>query len=1857
MSLISFNNTSGLMNVKQIQCVKIETDISNVLVKKLEDLVTYYIIRDTNAANIPSLSSNYPDAPGDVEVAYIRENFKNSINLDISSSLLVNDGVFNTPHFAMINSYVFNPSTQDGSSNLILGTNVYLTNPNVIRKRVYLDSSSFTLYNGRLNVTVTDNPGPFYTNNSEISSWICEFDQDDPQYNLAKAINSYLNNRINNGVTFMKTTEDTSFNRFWAFGMHPTDLENDSFYAGPSVFFNAIDNHASLVDSASNDLYDNGKSLNTNGLELVIDGDRPANGGGPGYTSWKESDFGTYLLYQNDPIIEVDSSFGYGDSLAVANQPFATLSDKNNEATVGTDVPSSLTYNELKDLFPSDISFNAINENWALEVNVQRGDGGYYFVVNNEESIPTNDPALVLNSDHLLENFSYMEKMDASGLWNFHSIDVSNGTVTIDISGGQGTVDTRDSRIFVGTGAETISNRDDVDLDGYIKFEIQPPTNRITIDSSNFNNITESYVAYDNHDASYNILVPTNNFASPTYLDDQKTTNSVTYDVGIIMKGNGYDYTVDPLLSNTNIYDQKSTYLGGNNGYNNTSFDTYILSPGLETNVYDITDNGLGVEAESKFCDVLYIDIANTLTSNEILHTSDANGTVVGDTSFNASVVLHQVVMTDYSDNIFRILLNNRYIEEDTSLLLSDLSWNKVYGDGVTWLKSGNLSKSVITDLNAQAMLNGTYIDPISGSSEITVHVEYNHDSNGGNGTFDYISVWASDISSNVIKIYQNEFNYTERNVDETTELQSLTGLHIREGNPFISNLNQINVKKLTRTITFDASFTLPMKPYTNLVIETPTLVVKDTFYEVYRAGTSQKLNSQIVYDILNSEGQQVFVPPSEETWVGDSENHHILTITVTRDDMHAFNAQLQATPTGGPTNWQTISGGNGYDQYDGNFLLDPFFSTNSQDYLGPNTLSIITSINPESVIQQPQLPLEWYVIPIENDIPQTVNVVSRRFTVSNSTDNYGSMAYFLLDNNKQYPWLPSYMIETNRPNAQVANTNWNSQGSFLNSVENFGAIDLEYTAEFDLSDIDNGNTSIVIRDSSGNEIARIKRTDSGAFYHDIVIISTSRDWFESHGFYDQSESVYFTGQAEADTTMYTGSQYLSIDSGVALLYAYRDANVVPGETLSITLDPDRCQCLPIINQSFNLTPTENSYTTMKDLEMTNGSPIYVSEQSTSVKLKTISVQYVRGYSYMGNGSNVDTQVYDIIRTPTTAIAKIRSGEFGTEVDYALINSGNPIFSTYETGNSLNFNTLGDIGLNLLFNNSIIDSTVYDAVETATPNVTYGRFIFKAVGDYVELRLRDNSNTWTSYDTTLLNYHLNNIVAAPELLPTSFPLRSKMVRISNELVQITTNESTNYSIYYNIGDLTMSRSPQTTGDPRTFNDYTQVVDISINNLRNFGYDIFNLTADHDVQSYHIKRVSPNAVALADSYFVIARPSIAFSAFNNNAVQTVPYTVYNADRFLTRYESVDISNNIYTPFSADISMNNITFYESESDGKKSYSNYINNPKSDGNGFYIEGNFYSLTDYRGEDYSNVLVPHGDGDMTINSIASETGGSVDISNQLYSIKYQQDVALDPWLDSLGNMTVHIDNAFVYPGSTDISFNTSYGNVVNFIGAQTFMDTGAEQSLKIKMYKYSTGTAIDLIGAINNISDKTTPLELGFFMTKYYEKVVDISSIVVGATKFNVQDQLNKITMNDIDGLEENDWVEQSFTSKKINFNFIPMTYEGSDLSTTDGYASYKRLLCPGSDSDVWHPEAFTLCANYFSLDDIMTIKNAIGIPVFRITYNGMMLSTGVSAATVAINESRSYNADAATVTDNNTNVFSEFNVNNHNQTLYEA
>ncbi len=1785
---------------------------------------------------------------------------------EFSNHVQVNNGVFNMPSFAMINRYVYAAATVNngGNSLLTIGINTIGGSSNTIEKDLYIDINSNPYYEAVLHIDISSNLGPFwsdshYNSSSDADSyWIANFDKTNPEWNLSKAVNSWLNNSDNvegvNSNYSLKVVETTDFNTNYALAKDSqVNYYTQTDTSQPPQVHNL---------SSSNNMYTNGLALNT-GYDIDFESHEDY------FTTWK--------LVQQEPTVEVwwdasnNANYGPGQEGDLANSIFKTLSTQSDQNSALATLPSSWTYDDFKTtLFSQVTNFDQVNEDWYFYIGTQRGNGGYY--ISNTEGSTSND-VFSLDNDTLIENNDYMR---LAYPFYAHKIDISNGSVTITDTTPDVNVNLSLVNHITSTDGETISDPAFVDTDGFINLVIAAPNKRSDILSTydTFgnagtypNSVDVLYDASDisltSHDAGFYSF---EYITDPSYngINLRTYPNNLEYTALCILKNHQFDYTTEPHPEGLFQDNSQSTL-----SESNSQFAAYILSPNSDQQ-FTYSDISAGFVPPSPLdFRMIKIVIDNKIADNEPLRVSD-----VLDVSFNASVTLGSAITSNYLNSNFRVRLENRTLtpaQPSTLSLAPTNDWSLSMGaDGTDqYLIASNYSNSLPSSADCNALI-------LDSESTQDLTIVYSTDVLDGNQTSDKVVVTSG---SNSVSLFESAGQITITDITSNTTVTDIFGSNLTSGlaasgfidlqgvtglgsvslanNSYINDINSIVLRRTETVSTFTSKFKLPLKPYSNIYMTTDTLTCTDVYYQVFKRTTDLSplipVNNYVLNYIKTSTNEKPFIPSAKEFLEGNTTS----TITLTGDMLKSLYAVFQQKNVdaggGWNDNWNNITSTGTV------HLVDPFFNT--ETVMTPPTLGDATvTLSPDPFLVQPTLPDQYYYITLNQDFEQNISVISRGFGTG---DNTYSDVYVFNTNENTNGWVPSSGV----PEEAGTNLGYSAALSF------------EYSGTVVTNNI------LTISDSDGNVLFKI--SSPNVMLSDFLIYQNIHDWFNINyndtwfdG--DWSFQYYWPNGVDYDGNEVVGEPgVLSIDAGIVL----KDSDSTHlAELVSISVKSDQIQVQNIAASSgYTLSPSTNPFVTTDYINnhlpggfiMDNLIPV-----STDINLMDLGIEWIRGYHYYSantDASGVDTQLFTIERIGATARMVVTGDNDNTDyADYGKIYTG------YNTGGTAFYNLDSDIGLEVTFQWSILP----DGWDISYP--------LDVQGDYVQIYYYDPADpsgayvNEQSYSTDLRYYNLFSLNNG------SYNFMSRKIRTSVAPGATENGTWQYYEIDYIVNNLDVYQGEQDDylGDPTTKTySASAVQSFTIGQLRD-GVQLFDTSIP---SSYMLTRTSRNSEP-STSYIVVARPFVAFSMLGNNAVSDLPFADndIDTDYYYTQYVAINNQYNSYNPFSSfqgpNNIVNNITFYMEDS-----HTHYLSNGSSDGtpvartyNDYYHDEiianlNIYVNTNwihiYESINGSNTDIYPSVGDNTNYSIIRNhynnifnpypddqhpnaaprwgliqdmidyfEGWGVSKASENYVLKYlQSQVGGSPSVRPDGNITLNIGNGFLPPGSNIRTMSSAQGNGVEFLGVQPFVDTsGSSYSFSFKIYKYNTGRT-DYTTILNDVGvDNTTPFELQFLSTIYSEKTVTLPSITIDGTPLSYQAQLNRLTLADI---QDATWSEEVF-AEKVNFSFVPLT-------SVRGYQVLKSLFAyPESKTadDGTEYDHHNLVCNYFTLPDLITMKNRIGFPIFRISYNGSVMSSSCTTNSLVLNSARPFNIDSAGEARPDTAIFSEYNVDSFNPAL---
>jgi hypothetical protein len=532
------------------------------------------------------------------------------------------------------------------------------------------------------------------------------------------------------------------------------------------------------------------------------------------------------------------------------------------------------------------------------------------------------------------------------------------------------------------------------------------------------------------------------------------------------------------------------------------------------------------------------------------------------------------------------------------------------------------------------------------------------------------------------------------------------------------------------------------------------------------------------------------------------------------------------------------------------------------------------------------------------------------------------------------------------------------------------------------------------------------------------------------------------------------------------------------------------------------------------------------------------------------------------------------------------------LYNNTYTANALNSN-FGDIGLKFTPNYSIFPGNtprIMDITVTGDPISINIRNPLQTVEDNYPF---DSNKTLKDWDIYKFSGGVLNMAA-------------RRVKLNNANF---TDASFSYELYLEPRKVLVSHSPKYIGNPLSHTDYLNMAgrfnDAAYPSEFTY-YEAINDASGVKIPGYIFKRDSTLATRKTVCYVVVAPPFLSFEHMRdlNNAhhITQLPY-VYNnhADNVIKFYLPV-VDANVYNPFDVSnifntnvIGQNNVTFVREA----KAFYLYDTNPVS----LYeiiVLGNSVKIEEYFG--LKNVASPQLLTTLytgRINDLVNESNGEpfrfVSNINQNYIVKYQQNLtnflnntAIANILGNNGNafnISFAIGNAFMNNGIYYLDLESGQGTNVEFLSCSTILDDSGE--LVLLFEKYSTDAPFDY----SNLPLDTLR-RISFMINKKQQKIVKLPPINFGMDAYNLEKSRRAITMLDVNGPWTNVPLDNNFA---FNFNIVALSQIGVqkmlEIFATSPTSPFK--------------------ANYVTMKDLITMTSADGSTVYRVKYNGGVVS----------------------------------------------
>lgn len=481
-----------------------------------------------------------------------------------------------------------------------------------------------------------------------------------------------------------------------------------------------------------------------------------------------------------------------------------------------------------------------------------------------------------------------------------------------------------------------------------------------------------------------------------------------------------------------------------------------------------------------------------------------------------------------------------------------------------------------------------------------------------------------------------------------------------------------------------------------------------------------------------------------------------------------------------------------------------------------------------------------------------------------------------------------------------------------------------------------------------------------------------------------------------------------------------------------------------------------------------------------------------------------------------------------------------------------------------------------------------------------------------------------------------FNMASRRVKLQNANYGF---DTFSYELYLEPRKVLVTYSSDYIGNPttHTYDLMSNVFDDS-NYPDSFTYyESINDASGVVIPGYIFQRSPTLATRVSVSYVVVAPPFLSFELMtdlqNDNHITELPYNyIDNSSNVVQLYLPV-VDANIYNPFVEVDGGNNITFkrvfkpfykYDTESQGL--YEIFVL-----GNNIKIE-EFFGLKSNITAQLLTLLYDGKINDL-INKI--EQGATLNLesnTNQNYIIKYKQnlsqfinDINIDNTLGNNGqayNISIAIGNAFLNDGIYKLDLETGQGTNVEFISCSTTQENG---KLALLFEKYSTDSPFDY----SNLPVDTLR-RISFKITKKQNKIVQLPSITFGNEPYHLEKTRRNITMTDVNGSWTDVAIDENFA---FNFNIVALSNIGTrkmiELFSTSPTSPFK--------------------ANYVTMKDLITMTSADGSAVYRVKYNGVVVSMFESLSAQFINPLPIYDSNQ-----NSDNEYISYNVNHFSSLL---
>jgi len=520
------------------------------------------------------------------------------------------------------------------------------------------------------------------------------------------------------------------------------------------------------------------------------------------------------------------------------------------------------------------------------------------------------------------------------------------------------------------------------------------------------------------------------------------------------------------------------------------------------------------------------------------------------------------------------------------------------------------------------------------------------------------------------------------------------------------------------------------------------------------------------------------------------------------------------------------------------------------------------------------------------------------------------------------------------------------------------------------------------------------------------------------------------------------------------------------------------------------------------------------------------------------------------------------------------------------------------------------------------------------------------------------------------ILPEFFRFKTRAIK---------TNIPCNIKLRYTNSTARVSYSPTYIGDPTsngTISNWTELAtspfypeELAATNGISLHPTIRN--SDWPIR---LKSVGQNVTQNSTSYAVCAPPMyrIKYNSYNSESITSLPFNqqtlMEGSDKVIDRY--VDVSNSRpaynlknYLRGSAN-SVGTSTIVSVTND--IAFGNLKYNANATPSNFNIKGNDITINLYQGlsqpvanttiwyydqslnrVDPSNGTASNLDFDVSYSVYVTTNSGPLLTTTPLYtgpisglpsstqmsviksagSAKYdisfaQLSTGLQGIDSSKRNINFTIDNAFLPPLTTYLPLQTGNRTAITFYSSVITYTDGLYNVL-LNKYTNNSSTGLPVSYDFNQIfTQNPTIRDIGFKFNKIEQFKLAIDESGDCSFNYNVPSLLETITPVDLSNIKWSDITQRTLGQGP---NDVPVTL-GINYTAYDpsGVSALQTVFTYSPTNNLFHKTLFV------ERDDIMRISNFFGLPVFRITNSGNVITNKVSTSLLSI-----FNSSIATIT----------------------